>query len=503
MILKMAGPWTDPKTKILYLRQRTPSDLLHLMGQKVTLPVAEAMYTVTIREVVQLSLRTKVPSVAKRRHATADAALRQFWDRARSRSTPAPQHAASDHAEPERAAMSWADAVERFAPTAALVLAESGIPDTDANRARIVAEAASIMDEVGAMLGKQRAQGMLGQRKPSQERANIPASSGLSLAAQPPRITVAELWERWKTYKSGKVAESTIRRYGPCLRSLATYVADRDIRHVTGDHIHAWAEHRRDKEGVKPSVINRVDLVAVSSVFGWATTRHGGRLIEINPVHDVQLDEPREISTRERAFRDAEVQTILAAALAVKPAPRNPTAGWAKRWCPWLAAYTGARIVELTSLRAEDIRKDRGVWVMHFRQTKTGEPRTVPLHEHLVEQGFLDFVSQIGSGPLFYDPTRHRVADATFGPEELRAQKLAKWLRKTVNLDPGLDPNHGWRHTFKTRALEVGIEQRIRDAITGHSINTVARDYEAPTISMMAEALARFPRYGVDFPGGP
>jgi len=38
-----------------------------------------------------------------------------------------------------------------------------------------------------------------------------------------------------------------------------------------------------------------------------------------------------------------------------------------------------------------------------------------------------------------------------------------------------VDPNHGWRHTWRTVALGAGIEERIRDAITGHSVTKVGR----------------------------
>jgi hypothetical protein len=37
---------------------------------------------------------------------------------------------------------------------------------------------------------------------------------------------------------------------------------------------------------------------------------------------------------------------------------------------------------------------------MDLVQTKGGA-RTVPVHEHLIEQGFLDFVRQHSAGPFF------------------------------------------------------------------------------------------------------
>jgi integrase len=131
---------------------------------------------------------------------------------------------------------------------------------------------------------------------------------------------------------------------------------------------------------------------------------------------------------------------------------------------------------------------------MHFHKTKTGQPRTVPIHEHLIDMGFLGFVKSRKSGPLFYDPKRSS-GKAKTPQAEQRAIKIAEWVRKETGLDKAVDPNHGWRHTFKTKALEVGIPERISDAITGHSIGSVARSYETPTVAMKAEALSKFLRY--------
>jgi integrase len=222
-------------------------------------------------------------------------------------------------------------------------------------------------------------------------------------------------------------------------------------------------------------------------------------LLSTNPVEGVRLDEPRLNTTREPTFREAEARAILGAALIVEPSKSDPAAARAKRWCPWLAAYSGARIAELTALVVEDFRQEEGVWVMHFRQTKTQEPRAVPLHEHIIAQGFLDVLSELRAGPIFFDPSRHQKT-AKSAPSELRAQNIARWVRKVAKLDPEVDPNHGWRHTFKSRALGK-MEQRVSDAITGHGPGSVARRYETPTVAQMAEALANFPRYEVSATG--
>ncbi len=69
------------------------------------------------------------------------------------------------------------------------------------------------------------------------------------------------------------------------------------------------------------------------------------------------------------------------------------------------------------------------------------------------------------------------------------------WVRELGVDDRELQPNHAWRHTFKQIADRNSISERVSDAITGHAPQTVARGYGAPSLSDMAEALRKFPRY--------
>jgi integrase len=151
--------------------------------------------------------------------------------------------------------------------------------------------------------------------------------------------------------------------------------------------------------------------------------------------------------------------------------------------------------------------KQGDIWAIEITPeagtVKTREPRTVPLHEHLIDQGFLRFVKARGEGPLFYNtgsPLKATKVDPT-NPPRPRAvktrERLADWVRKLGVTDKAIRPNHAWRHTFKRRATRAGIDAGIRDAICGHNPRTVADIYETPTLEDMAEALKEFPRYEI------
>src|SRR5262249_61449945 len=81
-------------------------------------------------------------------------------------------------------------------------------------------------------------------------------------------------------------------------------------------------------------------------------------------------------------------------------------------------------------------------------------------------------------------------------PRYVKAREnIASWVRSLGITDRELQPNHAWRHTFKQIADRHGISERVSDAITGHAPATISRGYGAPTLSDMAKALKKFPRY--------
>jgi len=244
--------------------------------------------------------------------------------------------------------------------------------------------------------------------------------------------------------------------------------------------------------------VNDVWVTAARTVFAWAVRE---RLINSNPFLNAKVTQPRKTYHREtQAFTTDEAATILRAAAAVAHA-KTPLEG-AFRWVPWLCAYSGARAGEITQLRGSDILEEGSIRAMLLTPDagtiKTRKPRRVPLHEHLIEQGFLRFVRSRGKGPLFYEQRNDSGVPDPLKPKRPPAvivrHKVAAWVRKQGVTDSELSPNHAWRHTFKQIADRAGINERMSDYITGHSHKTVGGRYGAPTLGDMAAALGKFPR---------
>ena len=89
-------------------------------------------------------------------------------------------------------------------------------------------------------------------------------------------------------------------------------------------------------------------------------------------------------------------------------------------------------------MRGVDVQERSRFHVMNITpeagSTKTYNARIVPIHGHLVEQGFIEFVRRSGSGPLFYNPRKDQAEqDDPLKPRRSRADitraHLSDWVR--------------------------------------------------------------------------
>jgi integrase len=329
---------------------------------------------------------------------------------------------------------------------------------------------------------------------PDTRPSEFPKFDGRKVARPAGKTSPWQLFEAWVDAR--QPAASGVNRWRCVFIDLEQRFESADD--IAEEEARDWSRQLVTNER-KARTVNDVWLTAARTVFAWAQEE---RLITSNAFEGVRVTEPRRIKQRETdAFMPEEWTTILRAASTLGT-PRTNFQG-AQRWVPWLCAYSGARPGEITQLRGVDIQKRDHVNAMVLTPEagtiKTGKARTVPIHRHLIEQGFLEFVRSRGKGPLFYDPAEHQGSSDPTNPRRPRSvsvrQRLGDWVRKLGVADRELKPNHAWRHTFKQIADRVGISERMSDYITGHAHRTIGARYGAPTVGHMAAALEKFPRY--------
>jgi integrase len=281
----------------------------------------------------------------------------------------------------------------------------------------------------------------------------------------------------------------TMAQWKPYIKSLVKFIGHDDANSVTHDEVVSWRNYLRDEVKYKgkpltAKTINGSYLGALSALFSWAK---GDGLVAKNPTIEVtRVKLPKQPQLREKEFTKEEWRTILSATLLeLKGRPKDDFR-YAVRWCPWLMAYSGARVGEITQLRKEDIQTVEGITCMRVTPeagtVKTNEARMVPLHPHLIEQGFLSFVDVKPDGPLFYDPSLRRSDNAINRQANRLGSKIAHWVRG-LGIE-GVKPNHGWRHLFNTIGTSCSMNERARLAIMGHSGRSVNDDYGSVTLQM-------------------
>jgi integrase len=312
----------------------------------------------------------------------------------------------------------------------------------------------------------------------------VPAriASGVSLTG------LVEDW--WKEAKAAGRKPSTYESYRNTMAKLVAVLEHDDASRITPEDIVRFKDFRL-VNGASAKTVKDSDLAGLKTVFRWAVMN---RKMSINPAEGLTIKTSKPRKLRAKGFTDEEAALILNYAKNYKAGGEASKLAAAKRWVPWLCAFTGARVGEMLQLRKQDVRREGKHWVVCITPeagpVKTDEARDVVLHRQIVESGFLDFVKASGAGYLFISP-RDDELGVRMAVKTAR-NKVNRFVREVVS-DPNVDPSHGWRHRFKTVGIDEGVEMRVLDAIQGHAPRNISEGYGEVTIKAKANAIAKFP----------
>ena len=548
MLIRVVRPMKRKDSSIPYFVQRIPADVkARAVGLTLQIPVGDEMVPVTITgktQAVKLSLRTRDHGEAKARQATVAAHLERVWSGLRQ----GPRVLSTKEAvalageiyrtftealeeEPGPAGL-WQGVIEdnnkafsgrfgfsslkigeaarrsgsleeRFGPFVDLVLAWKGLFVDAESRHKVLEHVAKAMD-VATKKVRRNAEGdyspdPAATRFPRWEdkKTSPPASSRLA-----PQASVTGLFDGWwkEVSAENKRSDSTREAYARSANKLVEFLGHDDATRVTPEDVVAFKDARlaeinpRTGKFVSAKTVNDGDLTALKTIFGWGVKN---RRLPSNPAAGITITMAERQRVRDPGFTDEEATAILTKALRHEPRGKElPKTTAAKRWVPWLCAYTGARVGEMVQLRKKDIRQVDSFWVLKITPdagtVKDRRFRDVPIHPHLIELGFIDFISQQPNGYLFFDPSEN---GGWKGPWQAVKNRLGELAREVVP-DPGVQPNHGWRHRFITQAREHGIDPELRRMITGHRGEGIdERTYGRP--AGLYREVCKLPRYGV------
>ncbi len=520
MPLPMARPVKIKDSPNSQYRTRIPRDVLDkARGQTVTVEIDDRPVSFRIGPTgaaVKFSLRTSIPHEIRARHRAVAAQVSDWFDMLRTGITTLSQRDAvalagewyrwftSQHSEEPGSPGTWSRKREclidnhlrdgdetpaglELEARTDQFLAERGVVLSPAARSRFMAAMAYEYLEATKTLGR-RAGGDY-----SADAHLIELPPPLSNGPAKEALTFDSLIDGWA--REAEPKQSTVDQWRSQLRNLVEVTGITDATRLTAEHVIQWKDALLDRLAAK--TINDSYLASLSKVLNWAVEN---RKLPANVAKGVRVNRKRKPSTKMLGYSDEQASVILAAA----SASTTP----AYRWLPWLCAMHGGRVGEFSQLRKSDIRKDRsGIHYMYItgEVKNEGSERDVPLHPHLIKLGFLSFVESHKDGPLFFDPSKRRKADAKKPQSKIVNKDVAAWVKELgvegVGRVRRVDPSHAWRHRFKTECSAAGIQDRVSDAITGHAPRTEGQAYGDVTLTTKFEAVKKIrPPHGSEVP---
>ena len=116
---------------------------------------------------------------------------------------------------------------------------------------------------------------------------------------------------------------------------------------------------------IKPECAKTVkdsDLAGLKTIFGWAVMN---RRMLINPAEGLTIKTSKPRKLRAKGFSNREAALILGHAKNYTPGGEAAKLAAAKRWVPWVCAFTGARVGEMLQLRKQNVRYEGKHWIVH------------------------------------------------------------------------------------------------------------------------------------------
>lgn len=226
-------------------------------------------------------------------------------------------------------------------------------------------------------------------------------------------------------------------------------------------------------------------------------------LLAVNPASHIRTPK-NEVRSRV-AFSVDDLQRIFLSD--IYTADYRPQVGGrdACFWLPLLALFTGARVEELAQLLVKDVCyvAELGHYINicdeaeHAKLKNAASRRRVPVHPILVACGFVDYVQRFKTQKFLFPYLKSNPRGKLGG---YFSNFFGTYLRQRVRVTDKRKVFHSFRHSFKDICRKVGIEEAVHDALTGHTGNSVSRQYgnEHYPLEPLFEAMERFDIDGLD-----
>ncbi|OEC83161.1 hypothetical protein A9D46_12170 [Photobacterium damselae subsp. damselae] len=206
-----------------------------------------------------------------------------------------------------------------------------------------------------------------------------------------------------------------------------------------------------------------------SSFFEWCLQME---MTDINPFKGMRFKKTRKDNEAKHAYDNADLKKLFSTEIHTEKKYKHPH----YYWLPLLGLYTGARLNELCQLYRQDISNKEGIWVIKIddkfegqRLKNNSSRRVIPIHEKLLELGFIDYINSVQHERIFPDLKQERDGFGT------AASKWFGRFKNKLGFERGHD-FHSFRHTTATQLKHAEISSVVAAELLGHSQNNITYD---------------------------
>ena len=337
----------------------------------------------------------------------------------------------------------------------------------------------------------------------------LPSSSEASAPFNPEFVKIPAIIERMIGHKrAAKIDEKTLNQYRSFGQLLVTLIEIDDIRLLNQSHARAFRAHLHEiskfhGKSPKDKTMSRDELIAKAQTlpaeqvglsvgtinrhlehFGEVVIFATDEEIPVNPkldpnklrMKDDVRDQDKCATFPEDLLRKMFEGPVWTGSYSeyYQTSPGTLIVKNGLYWAPIVCAYSGARREEIAGLATEDIGEEAGIPYLglhfsEFRRLKNNVSiRKVPIHNRLIELGFLEYVEKMraqGSKDLF--PCLREGTDGKHG------RKLGRRMRDVIDValgDEGADYTfHSIRHYVQNHLdLDSRNPPKIVRDIVGH-----------------------------------
>ncbi len=337
-------------------------------------------------------------------------------------------------------------------------------------------------------------------------------SKGLDIlpVEKPKQFTFSGLFEHYKAHLNRtepEKAASRIRDYTSSANRFIKFIGDKSIREITKGDLSEFRTLLEQTPAHRSKTVNSLSLENQAKTQGKKLSASTVRnifmhlsaifrvaleddLLDEHPFDSFKMRKKIQTINEDIPFTDGEIRTMFRLPL-FHGVPS--LYGEMAYWVPIILYYTGARVEEIGQLRRADIVDDFGVPCFKIQMgeeqsVKTaGSVRYVPIHSHILELGFMDFV-HTREGQLFAEKS---------DVNDKYAYNYGRWWGRLIRkhgVRKEVKPCHSFRHYFITQCRALDVREDTQNNVLGHVPGSVPRRYGKYLIETSRVLIEQIPR---------